>query len=91
MGIRFICLMILAPAITPRAQPFPVLSGCCGAWAEHPTRAMVTRLRASREGSAGGSGNTTIRTLHARELPSFFLELLSWEGPSLRLPINLAA
>lgn len=32
-----------------------------------------------------------LRTLHALGLPSFFLELLSWEGPSLRLPINLAA
>lgn len=65
-----------------------------GASAEHPTKGpdpCATRLGASREGSIGGSGNATLRTLHALGLPSFSLELLSWEGPSRQLPINLAA
>lgn len=51
----------------------------------------VSRPGASREGSIGGSGNAPLRTLHALGRPSFLLELLSWEGPSRQLPINLAA
>lgn len=82
----------------PGTQPSPLPSpaGCCGGVLQLsiPPGALaphVTRLGASGEGSVGGSGNTTLRTLHAPGLPSFFLEPLSWEGPSLRLPINLAA
>lgn len=77
----------------PDTQSSPLPSRA-GASAEHPTRALAHESHISgqvgREAQAA-SENTTLRTLHALGLPSLFLELLSWEGLSLQLPINLAA
>lgn len=98
----FIWMVILSAWAAGPSNPSQIPSpSCCppglhaaGASAEHPTKGpdpCATRPGASREGSIGGSGNATLRTLHALGLPSFSLELLSWEGPSQQLPINLAA
>lgn len=77
----------------PGTQSSPLPSRA-GASAEPPSRALAHESHISgqvgREALAA-SENTTLRTLHTLGLPSFFLELLSWEGLRRQLPINLAA
>lgn len=88
------------PAL-PNALP-PV--GCCRGFSQTSQQGLAPRVphlgTSWGGGSLGSSGNTRLRTLWG--FPGcffsfwgfffpFFLELPSWEGLSLRLPINLAA